>query len=74
MTSVLIVAPSFWFVSLGDGLVSRSANLYTTLLKLSIMGIGPGNYLKLKKGPKFTSTFKKGNNLRQSAEYAVSEG
>jgi hypothetical protein len=38
------------------------------------MGIGPGNYLKLKKGPKFTSTFKKGNNLRQSAEYAVSEG
>jgi hypothetical protein len=38
------------------------------------MGIGSGNNLKLMKGPKFSSTFKKGNKLRQSAEYAVSEG
>jgi hypothetical protein len=38
------------------------------------MGIVSGNNLKLMEGPKFTSVFKKGNNLRQSAEYAVSEG
>lgn len=71
---VIIPAPSFWFVSLGDGLVSRSANLCTMLLKPNVMGIVSGNNLKLMEGPKFTSVFKKGNNLRQSAEYAVSEG
>jgi hypothetical protein len=38
------------------------------------MGISSGNNLKLMKGPKFTSTFKKGNDVRQSAGYAVSEG